>query len=729
MSSKIVGHVQVSQEGDVAPALAFNNDSSANLRITLTPDKTLYRPWEPVSFTVVTDRDCYLTLMYLSPSGKVLVIWPYNQSSPLEHRVRANEEVRVPHNKTEFKLVPDGSATRERLVAVACTARDTLLQEQDFRTSSAMPVKSFNGTVEDLAMRLLERSKRVPVHVRWGTAELTIRVNSSRTEPSMSSIYPESESEQLEYIDQQTVEQDPIRKQEKTMWIGGYYVGNHRPCDLPNLTFPRALVEGYLKNKPKWLNTNFLYGNENVHASDFHKKSCYYRSPSRPNGFDGLDSVHIAVTCTHGGPGQQCMGGKGYGGCDAFSRNMSLGQKNLRYFLVGGCDTVPLPNPSAVWFAAAKGVRAIFGHSGTTFDSPKGRDTGKIFWQNWNRSRNHSITYAWLDKSWRRNHKLVPVALWFGPDKKTVREMCEKEAQFHFEPVQPNYAYWQYYSSKPIRRRKDVDLISGAAVVFKPVEEKSDLPSLLEKSGLVEKGSLQLIDKESNEDTTTYYSHDHGPTLLVNRSSGAFDLQLPEFEAKGSVEYGDDEAISIASAYCKKIETRLKSLPLESETVSTELEPCEIRYTVQGASSGPAEKANEQITQRCVVFRPVVNGLPTIGTGGVLEVTLNAAKQVCRVRSVLREVASVTREKSIFDPQSLEPLAKQRALDAVRQMTSDEDCRVKDVELGYFAADEDEIQKVSRPAFQVTVESGSEPCTVLFEKVYDLEDLSRDKNE
>jgi len=322
---------------------------------------------------------------------------------------------------------------------------------------------------------------------------------------------------------------------------------------------------------------------------------------------------------------------------------------------------------------------------------------------------------------------LVPVALWFGPDKKTVREMCEKEAQFHFEPVQPNYAYWQYYSSKPIRRRKDVDLISGASVVFKPVEEDSALPSLLQESGLVKKGSLQLIDKDSNEDTTTYYSHDHGPTLLVNRSSGAFDLQLPEFETKGSVEYGDDEAINIASAYCNKIQTQLKSLPSESESVSTEIVPCEIRYTVQGSLSGPAQKSSEQITQTCVVFRPITNGLPTIGTGGVLEVTLNAARQVCRVRSVLREVASVTLEKSFFDPHSLEPLAKQRALQDVRQMTGDEDCRVKDVEIGYFTADEDEVQKLSTPAFQVVVESGRVPFTVLYEKVYDAQDLDRER--
>ena len=50
---------------------------------------------------------------------------------------------------------------------------------------------------------------------------------------------------------------------------------------------------------------------------------------------------------------------------------------------------------------------------------------------------------------------------------------------------------------------------------------------------------MQLIDKESNEDTTTYCTLDNGPTLLVNRSSGSFDLTLPEFETKGSVEYGE----------------------------------------------------------------------------------------------------------------------------------------------------------------------------------------------
>ena len=589
------------------------------------------------------------------------------------------------------------------------TEKNVLLRQEDFSMSQA--TKMSFGPLEDLSARVLERMKRVPAKVRWGTAERNIRVASSQGGTTMARVESESESEENGTGDRETYGGNTPRKQDKNMWVGGYYVDKYRRCGCGNIWTARQMLQGFLNNKPKWLKTNFLHAEENVRVPDFHKDSCYYSSPRRPNGFDGVDSVHIAFICAHGGtsPGVAniCMFDKNRACGNATSNNMSLGQKNLRYLFMSSCDLLPIANPAGGWFPAAKGVRALFGASGTSY---AGGGKGKFFWQNWKRSRPHRITHAWLDAAWRACHKNVPVALWFGPDEKTVREMCEKEAQFHFASVQPNYAYWQYYSCKPIRRRKDVDLISSASVVFKPVEENSALPSLLQESGLVEKGSLQMIDKESNEDTTTYYSLDNGPTLLVNRSSGSFDLTLPEFETKGSVEYGDDEAISVASAYCNKIRTQLKKgVPLESESVSTEIEPCEIRYTVQGSSSSPAQKSSEQITQTCVVFRPIINGLPTIGTGGVLEVTLNAAKQVCRVRSVLREVASVTLEKSFFDPHSLESLAKQRALDDVRQMTGDEDCRVESVELGYFAADEAEIQKVSRPSFQVEVESGTEP--------------------
>jgi len=716
----------VSQQGDLAPALAFNNDSSANLRITLTPDKPLYRPGEPITFTVVSDQDCYLTLLYLSPSGKVIVLWPY-QSDSLERKVRHDETVRVPDIGGQFKFVSDGSAPYERIVAVACAEKNLFLQKEDFLVSPATSVISLRGPMEDFAVRALERIKHVPGQVRWGTAELNIRVDSPPAGTTGARVDAERQSGQRERISQRISEQDTAQKPEKTMWVGGYYVTKHRRCGNKDLSFTGEEIEGFLKSKPAWLKTNFFLGNENVRASDFQTRSCYYSSPSRPNGFDGIDSVHIAAADSHGGLSKGvyhfCSGGSG--GCSVASNKMSLGKKNLRYLFLQTCHSAELPRPDRVWRASAKGIRAIFGYSGETVDDP---NYGRYFFENWKKSQGKGITHAFLDASWRISHKNVAVALWFGPDANTVRAMCAKEAQFHFEPVQPRHAKWQSYSQKPLRRAKDVDLIPGASVVFKPVADSSAPAALVETLGLVKKGSFQLIDKESNEDSTAYYSHDHGPTLLVNRSSGAFDLTLPEFEAKGSVEYSDEDAISTASAYCKKIEAQLKSLPLESGNASTELRPSEIRYTVEGSSSDPADEANEQVTQTCVVFRPVMNGLPTIGTGGVLEITLNSAKEVSRVRSVLREVASVTQEKSIFDPRALEPLAKRRALRDVRQMTGDEDCRVKSVEVGYFAADESEIQKVSRPSFQVVVENGREPYSRLYEQVYDVQDLERERN-
>lgn len=61
-------------------------------------------------------------------------------------------------------------------------------------------------------------------------------------------------------------------------------------------------------------------------------------------------------------------------------------------------------------------------------------------------------------------------------------------------------------------------------------------------------------------------------------------------------------------------------------------------------------------------------------------------------------------------------------------MTGDEDCKVESVELGYFAADETEVQKVSLPSFQVVVRSGSEPFSKLYEQVYDVQELERERN-
>ncbi len=301
---------------------------------------------------------------------------------PLSATSATNETVRVPDIGGRFKLVSDGSAPYERIVAVACAERNLLLQKEDFLVLPETPVTSLRGSIADFAARVVERTKRVPGRVRWGTAEQNIRVSSSQPQTTVAGARPESQSQHHESVNQGTSEQDPAGKPQKTVWIGGYYVTKHRRCGNKDLKFTGAEIDGFLKSKPAWLKTNFFHGNDNVRASDFQSHSCYYSSPSRPSGFDGIDSVHIAAADSHGGFQKGlyyfCLGGNG--GCSVASNTMSLGHKNLRYLLLQTCHSAELPRPDQIWFPSAKGIRAILGYAGVTKDQ---NQYGRYFFQNW----------------------------------------------------------------------------------------------------------------------------------------------------------------------------------------------------------------------------------------------------------------------------------------------------------------------------------------------------------
>ena len=173
---------------------SLNKNANTNIKIKITPDQPVFRPGEPITFTVISDQDCYLTLMYLSPSGKVTIIWPY-ESDSLERKVRHNEAVQVPDIGGRFKFVSDGSAPYERIAAVACAEKNLLLQKEDFLVSPAASVISLRGTVADFAARVVERTKRVPGQVRWGTAERNIRVSSSQPQTTIAGIPAETQSQ------------------------------------------------------------------------------------------------------------------------------------------------------------------------------------------------------------------------------------------------------------------------------------------------------------------------------------------------------------------------------------------------------------------------------------------------------------------------------------------------------------------------------------------------------
>ena len=158
-----------------ATYLASNTDRARNIDIRLRADKESVRQGDIIRLTVVTDQDCYLTVVYPSPSGRAVILWPNRGSGP-DNRVQAGQSVSIPGPNAEFQLKVDGTCPFERIEAYAFNMKNAILRERDFRPQTGGCVMEFVGTAEDLARTFNTQIRRLPPGVRWGTAQLTIPV-------------------------------------------------------------------------------------------------------------------------------------------------------------------------------------------------------------------------------------------------------------------------------------------------------------------------------------------------------------------------------------------------------------------------------------------------------------------------------------------------------------------------------------------------------------------------
>ena len=157
------------EESDLAP----NRDPSRTIRLSLQVDKPVARPGEEVVLTAQADTDCYLTVLNIGSTGRVVRIWP-NALSGWNNRIRGNTPTRLSGSDVGFKIVLDGSQPVERIVAYATTEKDAVFEEGDFRGAPGASVKAFSGDERELIERFRERVRDLPRSVKWGTAATTV---------------------------------------------------------------------------------------------------------------------------------------------------------------------------------------------------------------------------------------------------------------------------------------------------------------------------------------------------------------------------------------------------------------------------------------------------------------------------------------------------------------------------------------------------------------------------
>lgn len=505
-------------------------------------------------------------------------------------------------------------------------------------------------------------------------------------------------------------------------WLGGYFVADHSACGNANIPNTEGDVFGWMNNRADWQKRNFVYANADVWADDFKSGSDHYTSSSLPAGFDGIESVVVGYISTHGVTSGNTFtmstGGTGHGGCGVSSNQMSFGENGLRYMFFSTCQSVRNVRPGDVWFGAANGIRALFGYQTNSVDSDA---YGKYFFENWKKEEAKTTT-AFLDASWRISHDQIPVAAWFGPDQATADWFRDNEEYFQLGAISSNFISYSWYENRSLTHEIRLLRVPVMTIRFHSPRVVEDVVPLI---------NALAHYKYAAEIKTTIESGDNvchgcldGTVLVQNHRSGSIDLTFPTFSSPSTVAFSDSDAIAAATGYVRERQVAMRGIVGQEQGLTIELVPTGIRHSITASDDQSGKNSTRNLRHVTVIFRHSINGVTTIGTGGVLEVTLNGNREVCRVRSVLRDVATTIREDFAIDVASLQQKAEERALSEIRLQPFVTDCRIIKSEFGYFAADESVAQEEAQPSFRILVEMHTGKFAKLIEKIYSARQIS-----
>jgi hypothetical protein len=504
-------------------------------------------------------------------------------------------------------------------------------------------------------------------------------------------------------------------------WLGGYYVVDHSACGNANLPATYGDTWGFINGCAAWQKRNFVYENGDVWANDFKAGSDHYAASNLPAGFDGVDSVVIGYIASHGVTSGSTFimsaGGTGHGGCTVKSTQMSFGQDELRYMFFSTCQSVRNDDPGAVWFGPANGIRAVFGYHTNIVDSDA---YGKYFFENWKKS-GAKTTDSFLDASWRVAHDQVPVAAWFGPNQPVAEGFRDNEEFFQLDSISANSIAWSWYDARTLDRQLDLSTVPLMTLGFGAPGNPGDAADLIARLGSGQ--SVEIDERTVSGDNVCHRTRD-GSTLIFNTRSGSIDLTFPSFSAPSVVGFTDDDAVAAATEYLRRRSEALRALQVDLADADIALIPSAVRRSMVAGSDQDGNATQPRAKHVTVVFRQTVDDIATIGTGGVVEVTLNGDREVCRVRSVLREVTSVARQDGTVDVASLQARAEELALADILSQPNVDECRVVKTEFGFFSADESITQSVAEASVRVLVEMQTGPFARLIERIYPARELT-----
>lgn len=539
-----------------------------------------------------------------------------------------------------------------------------------------------------------------------------------------------------------------------TEWLGAYFVVDHRACGLANLPGTDGDATGFIENEAKYQKENFLYGDGDVLTQDFAQGVAGVAGadnnidPTVPARRNGIDSVVIAYIATHGVVASDgnfvFVIGSRDGTCNSIStKDMKLGDGYLRYLFVSTCESVKAVSPGKQWFQCAKGLRAVFGYDGTIADSP---DYGRFFFEEWKKD-GVTTTQAFIRASWRVNPNQIAVAAWFGHTAAEAQGFCDTETHFQHEPIDAQFIAHHRSSFDDLQQSATVPgKVRSMTLIFDTPAPLTDPSATL--AHFVPPTELDQSLARARSGATVSYRTSSGTRMMRNARSGSLDITFPRYSQAPSTAatLTNAEAITAATAYLSGIRAAIPGIHSSANGLALALRPSAVRRVYSGMSSRDGVVRDEWCTDVTVVFRQTVNGIPTIGPGGLIEVTLDGEKQVSRVRAVTREIATpmahgfpvpfplpfpvpfalpFPHPGANIDVAALRAKAEERAKGQTLAIPNVSTCTVVKSEFGFYAADEGESQHTSELTFRVLVEYKTGQYSRIVQKFYTVGDLNR----
>jgi len=160
--------------------LPTNGDAARNVKISLSVDKTQVQPGDDITLTFRANQECYLTIMDVGTSGRIIRLWP-NKYSGTNNRVSADTPMAFPGQGAQFRYKIAGPEGMERIIAYATTQRGKILSENEFQALRDTGFKQYIGSAKDLVAEVEKNTAGLPPGVHWGTTQVNVRIGSGVT--------------------------------------------------------------------------------------------------------------------------------------------------------------------------------------------------------------------------------------------------------------------------------------------------------------------------------------------------------------------------------------------------------------------------------------------------------------------------------------------------------------------------------------------------------------------